>query len=327
MTPRGLALHPGGLEIQIVDLRDSPRAVDRQVGLEPALAAPGDRPHHQAAVASLDARDLRGQLDPDAQRPGLRDQQVHQVRIERLQGPIAAVEDGDLRPGPRGDVGELEGDVAAAHEHQPRRQRVQLEELLARRQQLGPGERQGPRHGAGGDQHALAGEALLADREGRRSDEAGAAVEHLHPGPRPGLLGPRGHRIGRRAIEAHERRPVDREPVGAHALAGHAGGGMDGFRRAHEHLLGVAAPLRAGAYEGARVDDRDRPARLPAPRGDRRGHARSHHDQVVCPLHAAPPCSPASVTAGRMSASPTREGISAGRPAGSLRRGRPPRDG
>jgi hypothetical protein len=49
---------------------------------------------------------------------------------------LTAIEDGDLRAGPRRHVGKLEGDVTAPEEKDSRRQGIQFHELVAGRHVL-----------------------------------------------------------------------------------------------------------------------------------------------------------------------------------------------
>ena len=63
-----------------------------------------------------DAENIDTELDRDAELPRALHEEFDEVRVEALEGPGAAVEDGHPRAGPGSDVGELEGDVAASHE-------------------------------------------------------------------------------------------------------------------------------------------------------------------------------------------------------------------
>src|SRR5262249_61247161 len=103
-----------------------------------------------------DACALGVQLDADPDVPRTLDQHVHEIRIERFQWSPFAMDDRDARPRARGDVSELERDVATADERDPSRQGVEAQELLARREPLGAGKLQGGGHRPGGDEEAAA---------------------------------------------------------------------------------------------------------------------------------------------------------------------------
>src|SRR3546814_18523412 len=59
-----------------------------------------------------------------------------QVGIEMRQQPASALQDRDFGAGTYGQMRELRGDIAAADQHDPARQRLQLEESVARADQL-----------------------------------------------------------------------------------------------------------------------------------------------------------------------------------------------
>jgi hypothetical protein len=66
---------------------------------------------------------------------------------------------------------------------------VEVQEIFALRQPVGPGELQRPRHRAGSDQHAAADQAVIADGERGGVDEARAPMNLLDADLRPRLLG------------------------------------------------------------------------------------------------------------------------------------------
>jgi hypothetical protein len=169
------------------------------------------------------------------------------------------MQDRDAGAGLRGHVGELERDEAAPDEDDPRRQRVEIEELVAGRDVLGARKPERLRDRAGRDQDAAGDETVVADVDRRRPHEPGASVEGRDARLRVALLGGGRRRIRRRALGAHEGRPVDRDAVRADAPLAEGAGGVDGLRRRDQDLLGDASAQRAGAAERAGVDDRHRP--------------------------------------------------------------------
>ncbi|HPQ17549.1 MAG TPA: class I SAM-dependent methyltransferase, partial [Bryobacteraceae bacterium] len=95
---------------------------------------------------------------------------------ERLKPLLEA----NLRPGARGNVGELECDVAAAGEHDPLRQLFQFQKLIAAREMLLSGDiqRRGP--GAGGDDDMPGLEDVIVNLDGIAADEARPPVQRLN---------------------------------------------------------------------------------------------------------------------------------------------------
>src|SRR5216684_1586745 len=163
--------------------------------------------------------------------------------------------------GPRRDVRELGCDVAAADQREALGQRLQLEKAVAGRDMLLAGDAERHRTSAGRYQDVLALQDRSIDIDGIAADEACQAVERIDAslGVTAFLLLRYG--VGERALEGHQRRPVD-APITIDAAAMHAARKIDDLGAADQHLLGVAAAQRAGAAERAVVDDGHR-----APRG------------------------------------------------------------
>jgi hypothetical protein len=280
----------GLVKVEAVDRRDPPGAVHDEIGFE-GLAPTVDRGVHPQAVRGLLDRLDRGvRMKGHADVPRPLDQRRDQVRIERRERPLAPFEDHDPGIGARGDVRELERDVAAADQQHALRQAVEVEELIAGHDVLGAG--QGKRHWPrpGRDHDVARAQALIADRDRGRVDEACGALERGDAGLGEGLLAIGRHRVGEAALERHQTRPVDREagivdPPGAHQPRG-----VDDFGAAAEHFLRVAAAQGAGAAERQLIHDGDRPAGRTAS-GGHSGcrHARADHDQVDISIHQAAP--------------------------------------
>ena len=194
--------------------------------------------------------DIRRDLDADADLTRPLHKQIHQVRIEALERARATVQDRHARAGASSHVSELEGDISATDKDEARRQRVELEKLFARGEILGTGKPHRRRHGAGRDQDPSPDEPIILHDQRRGPDEACAAVEQIDPRLGPALLGELGHRIGERALEPHELGPIDRQLSRADPSPGHALYRVNCFGRAHQDLLGIAAPQRARPAEG-----------------------------------------------------------------------------
>src|SRR5947209_19511574 len=95
-----------------------------------------------------------------------------------------------------------------------------------------------------------ADEPIILHDQRRGPDEACAAVEQIDPRLGPALLGELGHRIGERALEPHELEPIDRQLSRPDSFPGQVLYRVNGFGRAHQDLLGIAAPQRARSAEG-----------------------------------------------------------------------------
>jgi hypothetical protein len=109
--------------------------------------------------------------DPDAGFFGRRHQRLDDVRVEDRQRVVVAVQDRRRGAEARRHVRQLEGDVAAAHEQQRTGEVLQVEEVLARQQELGTREPEGRGTGAGRDAEVRRGEPLAVDLDGLLIDE------------------------------------------------------------------------------------------------------------------------------------------------------------
>ena len=132
------------------------------------------------------------------------------------------------------------------------------------RQPIGPGELQRRRDGAGGDQHAAPDQAIVADGEGGRVDEARAPVKLLDADLCRRLLGTLRRRVDQRPLEAHEGGPVDRQRAGRHADVAHVPHVMDRLGRPHQDLFGNATAQRTGAVTPVPTTTRSKRRSIPA---------------------------------------------------------------
>jgi hypothetical protein len=173
---------PGPTEVEIVQIRNAPCAVDGDVSLESPVASVGATVHDDAAtVGAVDPAHFRPQLDTDAEAAGALDQEIHEIRVERLQRPRTPVDDRDLCAGPRGDVGEFERDVPAPDEDDAPGEGLELEEAVAGREMLGARKGQGSRLRASGDQHVSPDELVIAEGRSPSAHESRLAPERLDP--------------------------------------------------------------------------------------------------------------------------------------------------
>lgn len=235
----------------------------------------------QPVAGALDARDRCAGFDGDPELVERGHEPADHVRIEKGQEPRGALEDGDLRPRAGGQVRELRRDIAAADEHDPAREALELQKIVARAHQRLAGNMERDRVGAGGDEGMAGLQGAVANRDPVRRDEAGDAVESVRAelGIAPFL--PSRDRIGERPLERDQVRPIDRQSP-LDAMPDHARGRIGRLLAAHQHLLRVAAAKRAGSAEWAMIDDRDGPPGGADPAdGDLGGRAAADDDQVV----------------------------------------------
>ncbi len=200
------------------------------------------------------------ELDVGTEGAGVLDEMVDEVGVEAGERASAAVEDGDVGTGAEGDVGEFKGDVTAADEEDALGEVVEVEELLAVDEVFVAGEVEVGGLLAGSDEDEAGVEFDVADVEGGRAGEAGAAVEGGDAGLGEGSFALGGDGVGEGALEAHEGGPVDVEVRGFDAIGVHAASPVGDFCGTDEDFFGVAAAESAGATEGAGVDDGDVPA-------------------------------------------------------------------
>ncbi len=270
-----------GIEIQRLQRRLAAAAVDGQIGADDHPAARAFGLHFEPGVGLAYRLDLVAELDIHAQCAGAFEQQPDQIRIEAGQWLLAAVEQGDVHTGTRGDVREFKADVAAADQHQPFGQRLQREEVIAQRQMLETLERQRGRLGTGSNDDVFCRKRSALDQHTVGAAEPRAAMKGLDALFGIGLFAMPGHRISEAALVLLQRGPVDRDAA-EHALARHALGAVDHLGGGDQHLLRVAAAQCAGAAERPMVDQRHRPAGLAAIEGgDVGGGAAADDDEVV----------------------------------------------
>ena len=181
---------------------------------------------------------------------------------------MARGEDGDLAACARRDVGELEGDEAAADHHDPPGELLELEEPIARDHVLLAGHPQLHGRGARSDEDVSGLQRPSVHVERVATAEGRAAMERLDPLFSESGLDDRRPRIGEAALEGHQAAPGDGGVPPDDALAFQAPDPVERLRSSDEDLLRVTAPQGAGAPVGPVVDDRDVPARGAALEGD-----------------------------------------------------------
>src|SRR5207248_1958129 len=101
---------------------------------------------------------------------------VDEVRLEVREHPRAALQNGDLATSTSGEMRELGRDVAAADEHDARRQDFEIQELLTCHEVLFAWKVELRRFRSGGDEKVRTFKRFATDRDGVGANEAGFPV-------------------------------------------------------------------------------------------------------------------------------------------------------
>src|ERR1700732_2697326 len=107
---------PAGVEIERIDIGNSPGAVDDAVGLDKALRAAALIDDTQAVADRLDALRLDTGVQRDADALAFADELADRILIQVLEEPRQCLEDGHLGTRARIDMAELERNHAATDE-------------------------------------------------------------------------------------------------------------------------------------------------------------------------------------------------------------------
>lgn len=110
-----------------------------------------------------------------------------------------------------------------------------------------------------GEQHVARAEYVVTDPQAIGRLKAGATGKDVDAGVTQCLLALFRNRVGKTALEAHQRRPIDAKRAG-NAVWRHTPVPVDQVGGANKYFLGIATAQGAGAAEGKGVDDSDPPA-------------------------------------------------------------------
>src|SRR6266851_10025441 len=122
---------PGGIQIEVIDIRYTSGRMYRQVSLDQFLLVAGPGVNQQAIGLTFDSSDFGLQSNLNVELSGGMGQHRDPIRVELLEWTVAAMEHVDLGASTGRDMGELERDVATADEGNAARQLIQLQELRA----------------------------------------------------------------------------------------------------------------------------------------------------------------------------------------------------
>src|SRR2546422_1711797 len=126
--------------------------------------------HLETAFNAVDLLHLGLKHNVNTESSAMLHKPLDQIRIKAVKRAGAAVQDNDLSTGARGNVSELERDVAAADKNDPCRQVGELQKLIARYQVFGAGDRQGRRPRAGRHHDVPGLQHIVADANTRWPD-------------------------------------------------------------------------------------------------------------------------------------------------------------
>ncbi len=284
--------HARRLQVELVDLRRTSGGMHHEIRLDRVLLRSRTGVDKQAIALPLDGGDCPVHMHLDAQFPAGLHEQSDEIGVKLLEGAAAAVEHLDLCACARCDVGELEGDVAAADEDDVARERIQVQELraggeplLARYPQIGMAR-------AGRDHDVATDQGVLAHLDARPIHKAGTAMPRDDPRLCKALLVLLRHRVGEGALETDQVRPAEGQARSGNALALHAAAPVHQVGNADEDLLWIAPAQLAGSSEGVVIDDGHAPAGLTAGIGDALGGRAGPQDNYIngCCCHSYSSC-------------------------------------
>ncbi len=116
LEPAVFGLDAGRFQVQRLKVGSAAGGVHNQIGIEGCGLRVGYGMHDEPVRRLLDALDARLRAHVDADVAGSFGEPGDDIGVERLQQALGALEHRNLRPGARGDVRELGGDVATADE-------------------------------------------------------------------------------------------------------------------------------------------------------------------------------------------------------------------
>jgi hypothetical protein len=271
-----------GVHLQLVAVGDATGGHQEDVAVDGAQAPVAREVHTDPGGGHRHAVHLCAQRQVEPVR-GLLGEPLRDVVVLRLQQPVTAVDDGDLRAQCFEHVAEFGGDEPAAEDDEVLRLMGDAQDAVAgvERHVVDARHIGDERARAGGDDDLLARDANVAHLEFALADEVRRVLVDVHVGQAVAVLAA----TFRDGVDAVEHAMDDGRPVGAEELGANAEalvvlrvlrevGGVD------EHLRGNAATVQAGAAEQATLHHGDAPAVHLRP-DDRVAGPGADDDQVV----------------------------------------------
>ena len=253
--------HADAFEPHILGIRD---ATDGQHDLVDGQRLAAGKQHVQPALRVL-AHPFGNRVaeDPDSLFLHRLVQSPAKVHVEPAEDLLAAIDQRGLHAQPMEDVGELDGDVASALDHDRLRQLLEIEGLVGEDAVLMAGERRMRRRPAArGDQDLVgADDAVLCNQiNGMRIDQHGTRVEGLAAHALDIALVDRLQPGDLLVLVGNQRRPVEACLGHPPAIAGRIGEMFGKLRGIDIELLRHAAADDAGAAVAILLGDGDAPA-------------------------------------------------------------------
>src|SRR5713226_9574796 len=148
------------------------------------------------------------------------------------------MQDRDTRTGSRGDVRELERDVAAADKQDSFRQMLHFEKLLTGHGEFGAWDFQIDRLGTCCHNDVGRLQNIVTNLEGRGSYETGSAMESGYAALNETRFAILRNALGKGTLELHQPRPINLNLIGANSVFSHAPIPIEQFCGADEYFLG-----------------------------------------------------------------------------------------
>ena len=267
--PPPLELHAGLLRAEALGVG---RAADRQqhlVRVDGAALAAGREPHLQRATVLRNLRDPGLRVHDSAEAVEVLQVRAHEVGVDHRQHLGQHLEHRHLRSERREHRGEFHADDAASDHGEPLRDLLQLEDAVRVDRQLGALQRDAGDRGAGGDDHVLDVDRLIADRHLAAAGQPRRALERGHATCFEQALDALDELIDDRRLPLLRRHPVEAEVSGDEAERLARPGERVELRRLEQRLGRDAAAHEAGAAHAVLLDDRGGRTELS---GAERGH-------------------------------------------------------
>jgi hypothetical protein len=121
-----LSFDPASGEVEIMDIRYTAGTMHCRSRLEGVISAVAVCPHLDPVAVFLNPDHTPAEANIDTRATRLVEKPFDEVAAELSKGPIIFVEYRHLCPGASGNVGEFEGDIAAADKHQRIGQLIEL---------------------------------------------------------------------------------------------------------------------------------------------------------------------------------------------------------
>jgi hypothetical protein len=212
------------------------------IRLKRARLSRGQCPDIQLSHVLFDPYRFGSEMNVNAKVASSLNQLINEIRVKKGKRTRATVEDCDLRSRKRGYMRKLKRDIAASDKENPPREFIQLQELIACRKVLSPGNPQVCRNLPGRDNDVPSLQRLLSYLYCSGTGEARPTMERRDTGFCESVFAPFWNRPGERTLETHQLGPINLKLRGLNSFSFHSTSPVNGFGSADEHFLWVASP-------------------------------------------------------------------------------------